>query len=310
MISAKYANDILNYLFGRQVISTISDSTIDSITSDRDRDSVRTKIYNLMSQQSLWAGGKALYLGLTTNEPDKNTGVLTSGEPRIDNDGTDTNYKRVQLKKSSTDTAEGTNIAMGQNQNKNFYSASKGIIKNSEEIKFNVAKTDWGQMNYWFLIPSASSTSDVILWGSIKDVIQDKLNVTVDAMNISNTVTIDIPELVQLTGQTKYTIAWEDSNGEPQEVDVVSSEKFVDGNGNTCVILSSDEPLSVSNPVQITHWITGDTEAGFTTHYQIKSYDKVPGEYNIHGYGINVRTNTVPTFFKEQLVASIDLDKE
>lgn len=308
MISAKYANDILNYLFGRQVISTISDGTIDGITSDKDRDSVRTKIYNLMSQQSLWAGGKALYLGLTTNQPNKNTGVLEGGEPTIDTNGTGTNYQRVQLKKSATDTAEGTSIAIGQNQNKNFFSASEGSIKNSEEIKFNVAKTDWGQMNYWFLISSASGTSNVILWGSIKDVIQDKLNVTVDAMDASNNVTIDVPDLVQLTGQTKYTIAWKDSAGKPKEKDVESSSKFTDASGHTCVTLGSAS--SADDPIQITHWITGDTETGFTTHYKIKSYNKIPGEYNIHGYGINVKTNTVPTFFKEQLVASIDLDKE
>lgn len=299
MISATYANNILNYLLGRQNVPTNS-TFLDNITTtmnDRtlDESGKVKKIYSLMNSYMLQSTTTPLYLGLTANAPNTSGKLENEGEPKID---TETNYARFQIKED------------GLTQNDYFSSSSNGQIKNSQEIKFQVATSDWGQMNYWFLTPSANGIDNIILWGSIKDVIQDNLIVTADRMDTYNTVVIEIPDLIQLRGETKYTITW-DENGKTKEIDVQSGEKFTDENSNICVTLSNiEEDFGPDNPIRITHWITGNPEDGFITHYKIESYDTIDNTYSIHGYGINVKKNTVPTFFSKQLIASIDLNKE
>ena len=94
---------------------------------------------------------KDLYLGLCSDEPDATTGAIT-GEPAIDNTGATTGYQRQ--------------LVGGSNNEKDFSdSIGTGVISNSKEIHLNVANSNWGQMNYFFL--SESESGNAILWGTI-----------------------------------------------------------------------------------------------------------------------------------------------
>lgn len=89
-----------------------------------------------------------VYLGLCASEPNHDTGAVT-GEPTIGD-----NYKRK--------------LVGGSQANPKYFSASGGIIKNSEEIQMQTAKTGYGLQNYWFLSEDETAKT-AIIWGEIKN---------------------------------------------------------------------------------------------------------------------------------------------
>lgn len=95
-----------------------------------------------------------LYLGLSKDEPDRATGVISTssedkGEPAKT---TVPSYKRV--------------VVGGKSANIKYFSeASGGSISNNKEIHFDAAKQTFGLMKWFFL--STSETGPAIMWGQI-----------------------------------------------------------------------------------------------------------------------------------------------
>ena len=96
---------------------------------------------------------QSLYLGLCTDEPSSVNGTVT-GEPSPTNSPS---YSRKIV---------GGSLSSSKSY---FGNASNGIIKNTEEIQFNVCREvgGWGKMNYFFLSKTADGAA--IMWGTIKD---------------------------------------------------------------------------------------------------------------------------------------------
>ena len=181
MINTNTANKFLNYLFG-----------VDS---------------NCISPND------KLYIGLL-KENLPSSGVISQGnEPAIDTQKKTTGYQRVAISDVNT---EGSSRPLGGNTYPRdskvvkFSSASSGTITNKAEIKFDVARRDWGLMKYWFLTNSENGTT-AILWGSIKDVVQEKMTIsTQDYIH-------NVDDLVSLKTDKEYIILWKDPTLDSQQ---------------------------------------------------------------------------------------------
>lgn len=114
------------------------------------------------SNSSLSSSG-ALYVGLCKNAIPANGTLNSAGEPSQDS------YTRTQIKSSLSSAT-----------NNFFDSISNSYeIVNTKEIKFNTAQEDWGLMNYWFLTDSGDKNDgNAILWGTVKDILQDGIELT------------------------------------------------------------------------------------------------------------------------------------
>ena len=94
-----------------------------------------------------------MYLGLCSEEPNSNTGAVSS-EP------TSSYYARVPL--SSTD-----------------FTTNGGVITNSKELKFNTARESFGTMKYFFVASNSTRGSVANWWGRLLDASGQPADVTI-----------------------------------------------------------------------------------------------------------------------------------
>ena len=193
-----------------------------------------------------------------------------------------------------------------------------GSILVSEEIKFNTAQEDWGLMNYWFLTNSeAKNDGKAILWGNVKDVLQDGIELTNSNATIvdgSAVATLEGKNVITFENNTAYILSIEEQDAAGDELIAREDEK--------CVAQITTD-ASKGNIVKFTN-AKGDVEIQYYTKNKANSTAlegvfeikyplteksgsiKQQFNINIYGQGINVEKNTVPTFFAGELKASID----
>lgn len=280
MISKTYASKILNSLIGVKAAKTTNgtDNTL-GFTEN-------------------------VYLGLCAEEPNKDTGALTNNNEPIDTTDVKYGYSRKQVS-GSNDTAT----------SQYFATASGGTISNSSEIQFNTAKNDYPQkINYWFLAPA--STGAAFLWGEIKDVMSSELTASnfsqvKDASSMlpegddrdvySTTITLD--DTLSFKTTEKYIIAW-DGKDYKNLIPSVQGNTTVLGNSLFTGGADNEVPFVIAYNNEEVNTGEGIVNKGKLTVY---SFDPNQHTIDIYALGINVKKNTVPTFFEKQLKASIDV---
>ena len=253
------------------------------------------------SNSSLSSSG-ALYVGLCKNAIPEEGTLNNAGEPSQDS------YTRTQIKSSLSSAT-----------NNFFDSISNSYeIVNTKEIKFNTAQEDWGLMNYWFLTNSeAKNDGKAILWGTVKDVLQDGIELTNSNATIvdgSAVATLEGKNVITFENNTAYILSIEEQDAAGDELIAREDEK--------CVAQITTD-ASKGNIVKFTN-AKGDVEIKYYTKNKANSTAlegvfeikyplteksgsiKQQFNINIYGQGINVEKNTVPTFFAGELKASID----
>ena len=302
MISTTIANNILTYLFSQQMI-TLAHNT-------------------------------SLYIGLCENAPGADGELEDAGEPAItiSNPETEkeqeTGYKRISLINYNPGTYnDKTHLYDGRSLTAKYFGAANNgkITNNKEEIKFNAARVDWGKMTYWF-ISKDSSGGSAILWGTIKDIIQEEISVDIPVdIQIGEheekivTTEIENDGLITLAEKTQYIVNF---NG--TDYTLTSSEKSIitiNDDNYVCLnfeCLNAIKGLDKDHPFKIQYWTSGNAIDGFKTHYKIISFvndneieqESITRKFGIYGIGIAIKRNTVPTFFKDQLTAEIKVNQE
>ena len=282
MISKTYASKILNTLIG---VKSTKDDVTKTLTFPTN-----------------------VYLGLCAKEPDKDDGTLDVGSEPADTTEVKYGYSRKQVSGSS-DTAS-----------QYFAAASGGTISNSSEIQFNTAKNDYPQkINYWFLAPSYSA--DPFLWGEIKDVMSSGLTASnfsqvKDASSMlpegddrdvySTTITLD--DTLSFKTTEKYIISWGTSDNDKKDyknlIPTVQDNTTVLGNSLFTGGADNEIPFVIVYNNEEVNTDEGIVNKGKLTVY---SFDANLHKFDIYALGINVKKNTVPTFFANQLKASIDV---
>lgn len=245
----------------------------------------------LMGVNNSFTAPSNVYLGLCAREPDATTGALTdAGEPT-----SVASYSRKQVGGTSTSAVK-------------FFGASSnsGIIKNSMEVQLKTAREDYPEkIGYWFL--SESSTGAAYLWGRIKDVLSETKTVEgFLAENTYNTYTASVvcDELLGLKVGTTYVVTWDgveyDEVAELYEKDGVSyirlGNPLISGGEN-----DEEKPFGIL----YNESTTGTETVGTMTLYSVTG----EGTHTvaIYGIGIEVKKATVPTFYENELQASIDV---
>lgn len=282
MISHAYANKILKALF----------------TTDSTNNNLKVN--------------STIYLGLCKDEPDSVTGsVKGKGEPTIQS----YDRKLVSSMFGNYTDSDGNEVT----------NPSDGIIKNSADIQMSTAKEDYGDvMEYWFLSASkdkATAETDggvAYIWGKIKDIIFSTQNIngfTVDSsFNITGKTvlkqTYPVDSSLHIIENGKYIISWDN-----KDVDVTGATVTIKQGdnqikyvrlGNPRITGGTDDGASFCILYRTIPNTAGDT--GELVIYSIADNGKGSTAYSvgIYGAGIDVKKNTVPTFYKEELQASID----
>ena len=250
-----------------------------------------------------------IYLGLCQKEPNLETGsVKGCGEPEI----VSYNRKLVNGIFSNYKDDNGETVTNPDN----------GIIKNGSDIQMDTAKEDYGPvMEYWFLSASSTKATETkeggvaYIWGKIKDIIFPTQSI--DGFTTDTSFTIGGKTVMKKTHPTdssltvktdgKYIISWGNKDIDVTGVTVTSGTyKDYVRLGNPVVTGGQDDEKpfcilykTISNP-------SGDT--GELIIYSIADTGSATATYNVgvYGAGIEVKKNTVPTFYKEELQASID----
>lgn len=292
MISKTFANKILNSMLGK----TSSSDTMPTM-------------------------GK-IYMGLCAREPNKETGSLAeAGEPAF-NQGY--SYARVQVAGGATPSFG----MAGTNENGQSVNTLFGSITNDEEIKFNAAKDSYPEkINYWFLSQSDGDPDNndnydtnkktAYVWGSIKDVLNEKQDVSgfthnpdataivgVDGVNIYSAIANCKNSSLRLYEGQSYIVNW---NGEDyKDLVAVRHEMgnvvyFVLGNP---AVYGGDYDENCPFAVMWFEAKEGD--------YNVSKFMLCTTELNstntvgVYSLGINIAAATVPTFYSRELTISID----
>lgn len=235
---------------------------------------------NLVGLTDLSASS-AVYLGLCSAEPAHDNGAITGEPVGVGGYG----RKTVVSSRSSE--------FFGQSSN-------NGIITNKKEIQMPTALEDYPEkITHWFL--SGSLSGDAYMWGIIKDVLREPELVEgfADAgVPGVHGVAITSRNLLDLVEGEKYIVLWD---GEEYEVEAKVTT-YGEMNGISLGELE-DVPFGVFYS-EVTDglntnatFILGSTDLEATEH-----------TFAIYGIGINVKKATVPTFYANQLKASIDVD--
>lgn len=227
----------------------------------------------------------SLHIGLCANKIPDDGSLTSAGEPYKVNEET-TTYKRVEVVSSSLTS--------------NFNSASEATISNAKEIKFDTAKEAWGSMKYWFLTSSLTGGS-AILWGTVKDVLQDKLELVgadfAQFRDGGQPKTFTDKNIITFEANKKYIISI-------KENDVTYDDEYCTANiANNIVTFTTKTGYTITYKIQQKENSTAQ-EGIFTVLYNGTYKDSAV--INIYAEGINVEKNTVPTFFAGELSASID----
>ncbi len=242
------------------------------------------EILNTLSGRSQLSAPTAVYMGLCATEPNASTGAVST-EPSA------ASYERKLIGGTSN------------TGNQMIGSASGGKMANNVEIQFRTARQDYGaRMNYWFLSTSASKGQPAYMWGRVKDVLREKAVVSgflvdseMDGM-YSYTETVD--SLLGLKEGETYIVHWDG-----KEYECVAKIQEVDG--ASAFVLTDDE----ENPAFAVGYVENSTgtETTGTIKYISSAAD---GQHTIalYGLGIEVKKETVPTFYVGELQASIDVE--
>lgn len=230
-----------------------------------------------------------VYIGLCASEPAAEDGSLTNaGEPT-----SVASYARKEV--------------CGTSGTKYFgLSSSSGVIENSSEIQFKTAREDYPEkINYWFL--SASSTGAAFLWGKIKDVLLDTRTVegflAESTYNTYSATTTTDTLLGLQEGQT-YIVSWDGKEYEETAYLYESGDASYIRLGNPMVsggTRDEDKPFGILYNEQT----SGVETVGHMTMYSLTG--EGTHDVAIYALGIEVRKATVPTFYENELQASIDV---
>lgn len=253
------------------------------------------------TSNSTLSSSNALYIGLCKNAIPEDGTLSNAGEP------SHSSYTRTQIKSSSS-----TSI------NSFFESVSDSYeIANTKEIKFNTAQEDWGLMNYWFLTYSGTKNQgNAILWGTVKDVLQDGIELKNTNAEVKNNTAVAVLEgknVITFENNVAYILSIEEQNTADDELVAREDEKCV---AKITTDASKGNIVKFTNAkgdVEIQYYTKNKTnstalEGVFEIKYPLTEKGSIKQQFNIsiYGQGINVEKNTVPTFFAGELKASID----
>ena len=229
-------------------------------------------ILKVLTGQETLTKPSSVWLGLSASQPAADGSGLA--EPATGN------YERVEVGGSCAVNA--------------FSVPAEGIVSNTKEIKFNTARQAYGnKMMYWFL--SESKTGSAILWGIVKDVLKEKSTLsgfTVDGEGYSYTETLDSESLLKLKEGEKYIIYWDGK--EYEYVAQTQDSYLVLGDEKDGLGLMYTETSTGTQTTGTLKFITSDAAGQHTVA--------------IYGLGIDVKKETVPTFYAGELKASIDVE--
>lgn len=252
------------------------------------------------SDNNLSSAG-ALYIGLCKNTIPESGALNSAGEP------SHSSYTRTEIKSSSATT------------NSFFASISNSYeIVNTKEIKFDTAQEDWGLMNYWFLTDSKTKNQgNAILWGTVKDVLQDGIELTNSNAQIQDNAAIAVLEgknVITFENDTEYILSIEEQDAAGDELVAREDEKCVAQittdatKGNVVTFTNAKGDVEIQYYTKNKENSTA-LEGVFEIKYPLtEKSNSIKQQFNIgiYGQGINVEKNTVPTFFARELKASID----
>lgn len=252
------------------------------------------------SNSSLSSSG-ALYVGLCKNAIPADGTLSSAGEPSQDS------YTRTQIKSSLSSAT-----------NNFFDSISDSYeIVNTKEIKFDTAQEDWGLMNYWFLTDSGTKNQgNAILWGTVKDILQDGIELTNSNATIANgtaTATLTGKNVITFENNVAYILSIEEKDTSDGNLVAREDEKCVatiitdENKGNIVKFTNAKKDVEIQYYTKNKENSTA-LEGVFEIKYPLAPGGSIKQQFNIniYGQGINVERNTVPTFFAGELKASID----
>lgn len=263
----------------------------------------------LMGQQSYSLGQNAqFFIGLCADSPAKNDGTVNS-EP------TAKSYKRKLVVERSNNSVVGTTNCFASSytdeDNSIIYNPADGKIVNTAEIQMNTALEDFVSedgkpvMKYWFLSDGNATTSKASVWGVIKDIIMEKKKASFSGgTEGAYEYTVDPEGLLDLKAEQSYIINW---NGKDYGTDENLKAEVYTEEGTSYIKIAHPD-LDAKEDFTILYY-TSTLEDGVTTTGHLKI--RTPNTFDdlnvgIYGIGITVRKNTVPTFYKYELQASID----
>lgn len=259
----------------------------------------------------------AIYLGLCADEPNHENGNLANcREPIRDAEGQDTGYARERVGGAGTkNTVDGNTTWSGDTFiNKYFSTAAGGVISNSvDEIKMKTALRAYPEkINYWFLTESGTAGGgDAFIWGEVKDVMYEKTQLSFSGTEapgvVESKVTLE-SSLLLMPGQ-EYIVYWANIVDGKEDSPIEYHVKCENA-GNLGYKLTQADGYD-KPPFEIWYKMTIDADdsnkAVYTLTVQYGSSttdDKIVG---IYSKGITVNKATVPTFYKGELKASIDV---
>jgi hypothetical protein len=164
-------------------------------------------------------------------------------------------------------------------------------------------------MQYWFLTDSKTG-GNAILWGTVKDVLQDNIEI-VDNANRSyddqtkrTNATFKDMNIITFEDGQEYIISVKEKTSSDSDLITFKDEKCTANIDKDSIVT-----LTTSTGIEIKyHTATKENSTALEGIFNI-SYEGQPKNQtiiNIYKEGITVEKNTVPTFFKGELSASID----
>lgn len=259
----------------------------------------------IMGQESLNVKNN-IYLGICADEPKPADGAVTT-EPTADS------YRREPVVKTTTTNgirSITTNMfaAKFKDGNGEVDNPLNGVIRNTDEIQMKTAMEDFvtgenGEkivMGYWFLSDSDTKGSNAYIWGRIKDVVMPVTEAPVSTTegageNLVRILEVNLDTLLNLKAGETYAINWD---GKDEDVNAVLEGESI---RLVPVVESEDKERSFNILYTVTNALEGTSHLRISTPSAASSHDVA-----IYGYGIIVKRNNVPTFYKGELQASID----
>lgn len=233
-----------------------------------------------------------VYLGLCAREPDAAEGGLTNaGEP-------------VSVGSYERKAVGGTSSSIQY-----FRASDGGIIKNGDEIQLKTAREDYPEkINFWFLSTSSSKGGgNAYLWGKIKDVLSDTKTVSgfmVDSATGAYVASATSDTLLGLKEGETYIVSWDGKDYEEVAALYENDGRSYIRLGNPLVSGGENDE---EKPFGILY---NETTTGIDTVGNMQIYSltgEATHDVAIYSIGIEVKKATVPTFYENELQASIDV---